>query len=550
VLLCAALLFLWQLGSRDLWAPDEPYFAEGAREMIIDGRWVVPHVNGVVTPDKPPLFFWLIALFSLPTGVVTPFTARLPSVLASLGTLALVMRLGERWFGGRTAALAGAMLATTVLFWNKAIWSQTDALLCFWIWLALSAFDAWRSGTSGARNAGLLFWIAAALAVLTKGPVGFLLPLGITICVLVWDRGVGRWRSFAPISGPALFVAILGSWVVLTEVAGPADYSVWTALQDHFINRGIQGMHHKQPPWYFLETLPGNLLPWTGLIPGALVLAWRRRLRADRFLFTVAAFVLLFFSISTEKRELYALPAFPAFALMVAALVAAVCGWCEVCEEGGDEGNFEPHRRWVTLGHGFVAGLLIVMSVAIGVLANRSPELAYGPFLLVAATLAGTGLAVFFFLRHKRVLPAVLAPAVGMALTYLLAVWLIAPVFEPSKSARPFSLEIKAVTEGSRAAGLPVVAYGLGNLPEHFAFYSDGVYTVETDDLDELRRHLERPENVFAVAHGGRLAALPSDLAARLHVVEETRLARRDVWLIANHDRAGARRFFAVPGPD
>src|SRR3972149_9064560 len=68
----AGVLFLWKLWGTDLWAPDEPYFAEGAREMVVDGRWAVPHVNGVVTTDKPPLFFWLLAVFSLPFGPVPP----------------------------------------------------------------------------------------------------------------------------------------------------------------------------------------------------------------------------------------------------------------------------------------------------------------------------------------------------------------------------------------------------------------------------------------------------------------------------------------------
>ena len=57
ILLLAAVLFLANLWGYDLWAPDEPYFAEGAREMVVDGEWAVPHVNGVVTTDKPPLFF-------------------------------------------------------------------------------------------------------------------------------------------------------------------------------------------------------------------------------------------------------------------------------------------------------------------------------------------------------------------------------------------------------------------------------------------------------------------------------------------------------------
>ena len=103
VLLLAALLFAWNIWGYDLWAPDEPYFGEGAREMVADGQWAVPHVNGVVTTDKPPLFFWLIALFSLPFGTVLSATARLPSVLAGLATVALTMRLGRRMWGERAA---------------------------------------------------------------------------------------------------------------------------------------------------------------------------------------------------------------------------------------------------------------------------------------------------------------------------------------------------------------------------------------------------------------------------------------------------------------
>ena len=83
VLLLAALIFICNIWGYDLWAPDEPFFGEGAREMLVDGHWIVPHINGVVNTHKPPLFFWLIALFSIPFGEVLSFTARLPSVLAS-----------------------------------------------------------------------------------------------------------------------------------------------------------------------------------------------------------------------------------------------------------------------------------------------------------------------------------------------------------------------------------------------------------------------------------------------------------------------------------
>jgi 4-amino-4-deoxy-L-arabinose transferase-like glycosyltransferase len=536
VLIFATVLFFWQLGGHDVWAPDEPYFAEGAREMVVDGQWVVPHVNGKVTTDKPPLFFWMIALFSLPLGEVTPFTARLPSVLAALGTLLLTMRLGRRFYGPQTAALAGMILATMFMFWDKARWSQIDSLLCFLIWTALSAFEAWRAGDADGRRAGLLFWLSAALAVLAKGPVGFLLPLGIALAVLAWDRDLGRWRKFAPLLGPLLFAGVLGVWIVLTEVAGPAEYSVWGALREHFIDRGIHGMHHEQPFWYFLERLPQSLLPWTGLVPGALVLAWRRRMPADRLVFAAALFVFLFFSISTEKRELYALPSLPAFALMVAALTGKVAGWDEPAS-----GDVLISRRWFFIGHGIVVALIALLGIVVPFAADRFDEVTPMLVMPLAAVLVATALATLFFCWRGRLIGSVAATAIGVALLYLLAVTTVYPAMELRKSARPFTRLVQDVTRASRNAGAPVVSYRLGNLPEHFAFHGNGFYTQEIFDPADLARHLERPVEAFAIVNADELEEFPSELESRLVVVASTRLARRNVFLVANFDHPSGR---------
>jgi len=537
VLVVALVLFVAGIWGYDLWAPDEPYFAEGAREMVVDGHWAVPHVNGVVTTDKPPLFFWLIALFSLPFGEVNSWTARLPSALAALGTVALTMRLGQRFFGRRTAALAGAALATTYLFWEKARWSQTDSVLCLLIWVALSAFAAFRSGDLDGRKAGLIFWLAAALAVLDKGPVGFLLPLGIALCVLIVDRDLASWRRFAPASGPLVFALVLAAWVLFATFGDSSDYSVWGALREHFIDRGIHGLHHKQPPWYFLKVLPPVLMPWTALIPGALLLAWRRRLPADRFLLVTALFVVTFFSVSTEKRELYALPALPAFALMTAALVGKVSGWREPALDVAAA----PSHRWVTVAQSLLGGLLVLIGLAVPLAADRAAELRPWISWVFAAVLLAAGTATLWFALKRRALLAALAPAAGLALAYLLVATMAYPLFEPRKSARPFALRIKEVTAESRAAGVPVVAYDLGNLPEPFAFYSDGMYTVETDDPEVLRHHLERQDPVFAVVNGDRLGPLPQSLRDRIGVIDSTRLSRRQVLLVTNGEHPEAR---------
>lgn len=542
VLLLAAVLFLWQLGGHDLWAPDEPYFAEGAREMVVDGQWAVPHVNGEVTTDKPPLFFWLIALLSLVAGEVNSWTARLPSVFAGLATLALTVRLGLRWAGPRTAALAGFVLCTSYMFWEKSRWSQIDALLCCLIWVALSAFAAFREGSADGRRAGLLFWAAAALAVLAKGPVGLLLPLGIALVTLATDRELGRWKRFAPLSGPLLFALLIGAWMALATFGGHGEYSVWGAFREHFLERGLHGMHHKQPPWYYLEALPPNLLPWTGLLPGALVLGFRRRSPADRLLLVTTLFVILFFSISTEKRELYVLPAFPAIALLSAGLVAAVCRWNEPPGPAPRIG-----RRWVTLGDGIVGGLIALAGLAAaglvlsGTATSRIEDLPAWAAVAVASALVAGGLATVVLAWRDRPLAATLSIGSALAVAYLLVVSFVYPFMEPTKSARPFALRMAEITAASRAEGLPVMVYDLGNLHEAFAFYTDGVYTTVTEDPAELAAHLERPERVFALVHGGKLDHLPADLLPRLRLVDSTHLARRRVVLLVNGPYPGSQ---------
>ncbi len=525
VLILAAVLFICNIWGYDLGAPDEPFFGEGAREMVADGQWLVSHINGVVNTHKPPLFFWLIAIMSLPFGRVTSMTARMPSVLAALGTVAMTLRLGRRWSSEKTAVLAAFVLATTYMFWDKARTAQIEALLCFLIWVALSAFESWRAGDLDGRQAGLIFWAASALAVLAKGPVGLLLPLGIALVTLAFDREIGRWRTFAPFSGPLVFALICGAWVAAATLWGPPDYSVWGALKEHFVDRGIHGMHHAQPWWYYAEVLPLQLLPWSFLVPGALVLAWRRRDRSDRFLLVTVVFIVLFFSISTEKRNLYVLPAFPAFALMTARFVGALVGW---------EKAPQMSRRWLTIGQSFLAGLFCLLGAAAPFAAPRVEWLPAWVFWVLGGLLLATGAATLIALVKKQLLGAALAPAIGVAAAYVLISVTVFPMSDSFKSGRAFALEIREATAASRAAGHPVVAFDIGNLTDQYAFFSEGVYFVKTDSSKDLASHLDSDTRVLAVVNAQRIGELPDDLERRLEVLATTRASRRDVALIAN----------------
>jgi 4-amino-4-deoxy-L-arabinose transferase-like glycosyltransferase len=518
ILAAAALLALWGVWGYDLWAPDEPYFGEGAREMIVDGQWAVPHVNGEVTTDKPPLFFWLIALFSLPFGKVLSVTARLPSVLASLGTVWLTMRLGRRQSGEAAGALAGVVLMTTYLFWDKARTAQIDALLCFLILVALSAFESFRAGDAQGRRAGLLFWIAAALAVLAKGPVGALLPAGIALSVLAFDRDLGAWKRFAPWIGPLVFVAIIASWIAFATIGGHGTYSVWGAFEKHVLDRAIHGMHHKQPPWYYLMVLPVQLLPWSALVPGALLFAWRRRGEGnDRFLLVHALFVCVFFSIWTEKRDLYVLPAYPAFALLLSRLFVA--------------GN-----RWTTIPFAATGIVLLFSSIALPFAIARAVPTLGIPSLPLALALAGAGVATLAAVYFRSPPITARTLAIGMGAVYLAAVTWVYPRFDAIKSARALGERLREVAGPAHARGEPVLAYGLGNVIQGIAFYSDGVYVRVVDDLGAVAYELGGDRPAYVVIDSESFSKLPEAVRAHLQVSDRFEMSRLSVWLVSKTD--------------
>ena len=525
LILAAVVLFGVGIWGYDLWAPDEPYFAEGAREMVADGHWVVPHVNGVVSTDKPPLFFWLIAVLSLPFQAVGNVTARLPSVLASLGTLLLTLRLGGRLYGPRIAEWSAGVLCVTYLFWDKARTSQTDALLCCLILVAVSAFEAFRSEQSNPRSAGLLFWAAAGLAVLAKGPIGVVLPVGIALITLAWDRKLARLRHFAPLSGPLVFAAIVAAWAVPASLWNPELYSVTDSLREHFVDRAMQGMHHAQPFWYYAKALPPLLFPWTLLVPGALVLAWRGRTASDRLLLVIVVFTVLVFSISTEKRALYVLPSFPAYAILIARLI-------ETALQPQSEGGLS--RRWVSLPMGCVAAVFVLLGLGLIGFGGKVEELPRWGTVTLGLLMAAAGGAAAWALARRTLGRAVVTVGAGTAAICLFVALAVFPVFNETKSARAFSEAMVLEIDQAHARGRGVVAFNLRNLPEAFAFYSAGLYTRETNRLEDLEAHLAQPQRVYAVIDADEARKLPDSIRSRMVTVREERLSRKNVALVHN----------------
>jgi 4-amino-4-deoxy-L-arabinose transferase-like glycosyltransferase len=322
--------------------------------------------------------------------------------------------------------------------------------------------------------------------------------------------------------------------MVIATVGSHGEYSVWGALQEHVVSRGIHGMHHKQPFWYYAKVLPWALFPWSALAVGAAVFAWRNRQRdIDRFLLVAATVVVIFFSVSTEKRDLYVLSAVPAVALLIGRLLTIDLGWADDRVENDERPTVD--WRWISIAQGIVGVILVAVGVAIPFAAQRLEEIAVHVAVPLSIVLAVTGTIVLVMAILRRGSQSAIPLAAGMALAFVLATSMVYPALEGRKSARAFALQLKELTATSRAQGHEVVAFDLGNLPVAIAFYSDGVYTVETDDPAVLERHLMQAGEVFATINATGLEMLSDEALQRVVVLHQTRLSRRDVLLVSNH---------------
>ena len=319
------------IGLRDPWPADEPRFALVVRDMVATGDWLIPRIGGDVYGDKPPLFFWLMAL-ALEATHSLRFSFLLPSLLSALGCVLLTYDLARRLWNREAGLAAGLSLLVTLQFVWQARQAQIDATLCFWT--TLSLYGLLRHLLLGPSTRWYAIgWAAAGLGVITKG-VGFL-PLLILIPALWlqlrhWSPRIFAVRPVQWLLGVVAFVAAVSVWLVPVLLAARGNPQL-QAYRDEILfhqtlTRYANAWQHREPFWYFIvEVIPVLWLPFSALLPW-LVPRWRDawRARDPRIALPLAwmLLVVLFFSLSSGKRGVYVLPAVPALALIAAPYVA------------------------------------------------------------------------------------------------------------------------------------------------------------------------------------------------------------------------------------
>jgi 4-amino-4-deoxy-L-arabinose transferase-like glycosyltransferase len=364
-----------------LWDEDEARFAAIARSMVETGDWVVPMFNGTLAVDKPVLMHWCMAACMKVFGI-NEFAARLPSVIATLLTALALFRAGRRWFDDTTGVVAALAYVGCLLVSIEAHAATPDAILtALTAWATLLVAESVMPGADGrlrtcslttAASAGLLL----GLAVVCKGPIGFVGPLAVlgpwAWCLAIRTRAAARGTSgttigrFVASGVPAAFDALRCLRPVTLTLAALAAAAPWyvavTLRTDgawttgfffvHNVGRFMAPMEkHSGGALFHPLTMLVGFYPWSCFLPFALaVAAWRVAKGTISGVAAAATLLTLVwlgvwvggFSAAATKLPNYVLPAYPAAAFLVAIVAvdaarkAASGGW--------------PHPRWMATG--------------------------------------------------------------------------------------------------------------------------------------------------------------------------------------------------------
>lgn len=449
VIVVAAFIFFFNLGSIPLLDPDEPVYAETPKEMLAFADLVSPRIYGEYWYDKPPLYYWLVAgafqLFGF-----NEFAARFPSAFLALLTVMYVYWSAEKHFGKRAAVASALILATSIEFFYLAKAAVTDITLNFCLTVALLSFLEKRYYT---------FYFFAGLATLAKGPVGILFPGAILFLYFLFTR---RWHQILEMKVPqgiVIYAVTALPWYI--AMYGIHGYPfIETFLGFHNITRFTSPEHAGVTWYYFIPVLILGFFPWTAVMVQSVWASIKKGASHDNtllFLNVWAWFIFIFFTISRTKLVSYILPMFVPLSMITGWYVASLM-----------EKRIRL-RSWPVL----LVLLALLFSAAMVYGSTEMPEIAAGAYIASSIFLIMAVVAAYF-LWHHRVKAALWIQVTGMAAFVVILMTMMFPAVVPVFTAKEIAADVKIHYDGR--SPLYVVKF----LRPGLAFYTD-VYGIEVE---------------------------------------------------------------------
>ena len=489
--------FFHGLGQLGLVGPDEPRYAQVAREMMGSGDFITPHLYGKPWFEKPILYYWLTVQSYRVFGV-SEIAARLPAAMSSILLILAVFTIGWGWRSSQCGMVAVLMLASSPICISLGRAASMDMLLTAALTLSLTGFYL---GLSIPRGNGSItqapwkqsprIWMFVAysslgVALLAKGPVGLVLVGLILISFFVLRPEIYSWKKLGLIPGGFLFLSVALPWYILCFKANGWAFINEFLFQHNLARFATDRFQHSQPSWFFLVVIFVGFLPWS-LHFGAACIRDLRRLRyperlvstSDTLFFWVWVIVpLVFFSLSRSKLPGYILPVFPAMALLTASY------WEDRLKEFSQQ-PAQNKRPWLE----FLQSIMMIAAGLVLLIWRQELNLEAEPSLSLLSWLmigmGGIGLVLIFLGFYWTLFVSYLA---GCSLGVLLIVHQIVPQIDAIESARQLAVQLKR----EEYRGEPVFAYGVSRrIAYGLSFYLNSearlIYSLDEADTRDVR---------------------------------------------------------------
>ena len=321
ILLLSVFLYTWKIGDIVFVDEDAAIYAQIASEMLERGDFFTPYYNFEPFHDKQPLVFWLNALSFLLFGK-NEFAVRFWQSLTAVLGVYLTFLIAEDLFDRNTALLSSLALSTFLCYFYQARSPLLDIPLTFFILLALYSFI--RFCKSKILFYHYFFWASLGFAFMTKGLAGFVLPFLIVASFLFITEqklirtGIRKY-FFHIIAGFFLFLLVAGPWHFIEYYLHGNEFieNVFIRLTFRRFFKGDGDVVPNHSFFTHFITILFGSLPWSGFLPGALLVMLRDRdvFKRKYFIFSWILVIFLVFSFSAPKRIRYILPLFPALAI-------------------------------------------------------------------------------------------------------------------------------------------------------------------------------------------------------------------------------------------
>ena len=501
LLVFGALIFLVNIGGYPLYTKGEPREAVTILDIYDGGGVVLPMRAGVEVPSKPLLMHWLGALASVAMGGVSEASVRLPSAILAIAGMLICYLYVRRLFDPLAALISALILGTTFQYVQAGTGARVDTTLTFFMEVAFFEFIAIGAGLTARR---MLLYVAIALAVLAKGPVGLVLPgaVGLAWIIIEW-----RWdllRELRLVRGALVVLVLAGSWYVAASIVGGMSFVDKQLFAENFVRYfGAKHFHEGHVHrFYYLElALIGGFLPWTVALAIVLVRAIRAPRRIEpRLNYLVVWFgvVLLFYSFAESKRGVYLLALYPALAAIAGLYIAdAVRNPVE---------SERVVRILTRIGGVFLAGVSIIAAAGLVLLwlwpgamvaIFRGFGIKYAPFTQALAASAGAhraasllipvaafALGASLYRLHKTGAEILtLGLAAGMVLIILAANIVVVPAIANTLALKNFSADVVRIVDHQPVAYLEALDYDV-------AFYTGLTIPIINHKGQEMPEYL------------------------------------------------------------